>query len=59
MLRVLTGFLIGAASVAVVTTDRGRRFVSDVMDDVEAAARRELSSNSAGRKKKEKKDDAV
>ena len=59
MLRTLAGFLLGAASVAVVTTDRGRRFVADAIDAAEAAARRELENASGRSRKKEKKNDAV
>lgn len=54
MLKLVTGFLVGAASVAMVTVPECRRFAVDALGELRDAAREELrNASSSGRKKKE------
>ena len=38
-MRTIVGFLLGAAAVAMVTTERGRRFAADLTDELEGVAK--------------------
>ena len=41
-MRTILGFLLGASAVALVTTERGRRFASDITDEIEGMAKERI-----------------
>ena len=41
-MRTILGFLLGASAVALVTTERGRRFASDITDELEGMAKERI-----------------
>lgn len=45
-MKALIGFLCGAAAMAMVTTERGRRLCDELADELTAQAKRALSENS-------------
>lgn len=58
-MRTIIGFLLGASAVALVTTERGRRFAADIADELETAAKgivRDIAASEAPKPEPEKEE---